>query len=91
MTIQKDKQITRKDFLKGVGVSVAGVAMAGTVGSLLTACGEKETGSQAAGTSGSPGTSTASVGKPEWPFKYVQLDPEKVKARAFDAYKTKGG
>ncbi len=83
---QKEKQITRKDFLKGVGVSVAGVAMATGVGGLLTACGEKESGSGSADVSGS-----GSVGKPEWPFKYVKLDVEKVKERAFDAYKTKGG
>lgn len=81
MTTQKDKQITRKDFLKGVGVSVAGVAMAGTMGSILTACADKET-----DTAGSN-----SVKRPEWPFKYEKLDPEKVRARAFDAYKTKGG
>ncbi|MFW5647510.1 MAG: hypothetical protein ACOCG5_00345 [Candidatus Alkaliphilus sp. MAG34] len=85
MTKQKDKQITRKDFLKGVGVSVAGVAMAGTMGSILTACSDKEN-SQTTGTAGSN-----SVSRPEWPFKYVKLDPEKVKERAFNAYKTKGG
>ncbi len=84
MTMQKDKQITRKDFLKGVGVSVAGVAMTGTIGSLLTACADKEADSGAAGASGS-------VERPGWPFKYAKLDVEKVKARAFDAYKTKGG
>jgi len=84
VTVQKDKQITRKDFLKGVGVSVAGVAMTGAVGSLLTACAEKETDSKAAGASDS-------VKRPEWPFKYTKLDVEKVKARAFNAYKTKGG
>ena len=86
MTTQKDKQITRKDFLKGVGVSVAGVAMAGTVGSILTACTEKENPQAAADASGSD-----SVKRPTWPFKYEKLDPEKVRARAFDAYKTKGG
>ncbi len=76
----KTKEISRKDFLKGVGISVAGVAMAGGVGGLLTACGDSAS-----------VDSGGSVGAPEWPFKYVKLDPEKVKARAFDAYKTKGG
>ncbi|HZK56941.1 MAG TPA: twin-arginine translocation signal domain-containing protein [Clostridia bacterium] len=85
MTTQKDKQITRKDFLKGVGVSVAGVAMAGTMGSILTACADKEN-SQTTDTSGSN-----PVKRPEWPFKYEKLDPEKVKERAFNAYQTKGG
>ena len=38
MAVKQGKQITRKDFLKGMGVSVAGVVMAGGMGSLLTAC-----------------------------------------------------
>ena len=93
MAIQKEKQITRKDFLKGVGVSVAGVAMATGVGGLLTACAEKESDPNAGGTGSktSEPTGSGSVGKPAWPFKYAKLDVEKVKERAFDAYKTKGG
>lgn len=75
------KQITRKDFIKGVGVSVAGVAMAGGVGALLTGC----------TTSPSTADATGSTEKPQWPFKYVKLDPAKVEARAFQGYKEKGG
>lgn len=81
MTAENKKQISRKDFLKGVGVSVAGVAMAGGVGGLLTACGND---------SGSANVQGAG-GAPEWPYKYVKLDPEKVKERAFKAYKELGG
>lgn len=83
MTTENKKQITRKDFLKGVGVSVAGVAMAGSVAGLLTGCSD--------GGSASVGSGTAVAGAPEWPFKYVKLDPEKVKERAFNAYKERGG
>ncbi len=76
------KQITRKDFIKGIGVSVAGVAMAGGVGGLLTAC-------TSAGTASVD--TTGSKEKPQWPFKYVKLDPAKVEERAYNAYKEKGG
>jgi len=90
VAVQKEKQITRKDFLKGVGVSVAGVAMATGVGGLLTACAEKEPDQNTGGTN-SETAGSGSVGRPTWPFKYAKLDVEKVKERAFDAYKTKGG
>ncbi len=82
MAMNEKKQITRKDFIKGVGVSVAGVAMAGGVGGLLTAC--TNTGSASVDSSGSKE-------KPQWPFKYKKLDPEKVAERAFKGYKEKGG
>ncbi len=78
MSNKTEKQITRKDFLKGMGVSVAGVAMAGSVGALLTGC------TTSADTS-------VSTEKPQWPFKYVKLDPEKVKSRSYNAYKEMGG
>jgi len=79
MTMNEKKQITRKDFLKGVGVSVAGVAMAGGVGALLTGC-----------TTAAVDT-TGSTEKPQWPFKYVKLDPATVEARAYTGYKELGG
>lgn len=81
MANNEQKQITRKDFLKGVGVSVAGVAMAGGVGALLTGCTTAPATANAAG----------STEKPQWPLKYVKLDPDKVEARAYTGYKEKGG
>jgi len=82
MSNTEQKQISRKNFLKGAGVSVAGVAMAGGIGALLTAC-------------TSPGSAsidtTGSTEKPQWPFKYVKLDPAVVEARAFKGYQEKGG
>lgn len=82
MAMKETKQITRKDFIKGVGVSLAGVAMAGSVGTILTACTNGGTASV---------DSTGSQEKPQWPFKYVKLDPAKVEERAFKGYKEKGG
>jgi len=80
MANTEKKQMTRKDFLKGVGASVAGVAMAGGVGALLTGC-----------TTTAAVDTTGSTEKPQWPFKYVKLDPAKVEARAYTGYKEKGG
>lgn len=76
--MQESKQISRKDFLKGVGRTVAGVAVAGSVGSILTGC--------------STAAPTASVTeRPEWPFKYQKSDPDKAAERAYKGYKEKGG
>ncbi len=76
------KSITRKDFLKRAGMSAAGIAMAGGVGGILTACTNAGTASV---------NSTGTPDKPQWPFKYVKLDPAKVEERAFKGYKEKGG
>ncbi|HDQ41217.1 MAG TPA: twin-arginine translocation signal domain-containing protein [Desulfonatronum sp.] len=69
-------EVTRRNFLRGAGASVAGLAAVGSVGLLLrnTAIAKQE----------------ASV-KPEamtWP--YVKLDKDKVAARTFEYY-FKGG
>lgn len=69
------KQISRKDFLKGMGTSLAGVAVMGTLGTALTGC------SNTAGAEGAP----------EHPFKYKKIDAEKAKKRAYDSYFEKGG
>ncbi len=79
MSNLEKKQISRKDFLKGAGVSVAGVAMAGGLGAVLTGC-----------TTAAVDTAE-STSAPQWPFKYVKLDPATVEARAYNGYKEMGG
>jgi hypothetical protein len=74
----ESKQISRKDFMKGVGVTVAGVAVTGGLGGLLTGCAAPEAAAD---------TQTA----PEWPLPYQKLDVETVKERAYNAYFEKGG
>jgi hypothetical protein len=73
-------EISRKEFLKGVGKTVAGVAVVSTLGSVLSGC-------------ATPTNTTASSSpeKPQWPFTYKKMDPEKAAERAFKAYKEKGG
>ena len=75
--MKEKKEISRKDFIKGVGVSLAGVAVAGSLGGLLTGC------------EAAPAASV--TGAPVWPFKYKKLDAAKAEERGFNAYKEKGG
>jgi|BioPla2DNA2_1021312.scaffolds.fasta_scaffold53220_2 hypothetical protein len=71
-----ENQISRKDFLKKAGLTVAGVAV---TGSLLSAC--------SPGTTASADTSSA----PEWPFTYTKIDPAVAEERAYKAYHEQGG
>jgi len=74
----ENKQISRKKFIKGIGVTVAGVAVTGGLSGLLTGC-------------STPVATTDTSQAPAWPFKYEKLDPTVVEARAFKGYKEKGG
>ena len=81
-----DKQISRKDFLKGVGKTVAGVTILGGVSGLITACS-----SPTAVTPEPAPAPVAEIGTPQWPFPYAKLDAVKAEQRAYDAYKTGAG
>ena len=71
------KQISRKDFLKGMGTSLAGVAVAGSLGGLLTGC--------------SAETASSNSEAAPYPFKYKKLDPAVAEERAYNAYFEQGG
>jgi hypothetical protein len=77
--MSQENLVSRKDFLKKAGVTVAGVAVTGSLASVLTGCSAKPTAAL--------DTSQA----PDWPYPYKKLDPDKVAERAFQAYKEKGG
>lgn len=70
------KEISRKDFMKKMGTSIAGVAVVGGVSGLLTGC---------------TSTASADVEAPTYPFKYVKLDPAVAEKRGYDTYFEKGG
>jgi len=74
-TMSKGKEMSRKDFLKGMGTSLAGVAVAGTLGATLTGC----------------ESSASADGAPDFPFEYKKLDPEKAEKMGYDTYFEKGG
>jgi hypothetical protein len=78
------KNITRKDFLKKMGTTLAGVTLLGGMGSILTACSEDEL----AETTAQMGLNPEQV---EYPVPYVRIDPDKAAERAYKYYKEKGG
>lgn len=71
-----NKTLSRKDFMKTAGKSVAGVAVMGTLGGVLTGCSSKEV--------------SASEAAP-YPFEYKKLDPDVARERAYNGYFDKGG
>lgn len=71
-------ELSRKDFLKGVGKTVAGVTVVGTFGSVLAGC-------------SSTVSTVEAAEKPQWPFPYQKVDADKAAQRAYNAYKEKGG
>jgi hypothetical protein len=73
------KELSRKDFLKGMGSALAGATVLGGVGSVLMGCEEAGVGDQ------------GGASRPAWPFSYSPLDGEKVARRAYKAFKEKGG
>ena len=77
--MSEKKQITRQDFLKGMGMTVAGVAVTGSLAGVLTACSSPEPAA----------TETASA--VEWPYEYKKLDVATVQDRAYKGYFEKGG
>lgn len=72
----QSKEISRKDFMKKMGTSIAGVAVVGGVSGLLTGC---------------TSSASGDIKAPEHPFKYVAIDVEKAKERSYDAYFNQGG
>jgi hypothetical protein len=68
------KKLSRRTIMRGAVASIAGLALTGSVGLSLPGCARQE----AAG--------PAEVGVPEWPWRYVKLDPDVAGRRAYDAY-----
>ena len=77
--MSEQKQISRKDFLKKAGLTVAGVAVTGTLSTVLTACASE------------PTASLDTNQAPAWPFAWKKIDPAVAEANGFKGYKEKGG
>lgn len=71
-------EISRKDFLKGMGKTVAGVTVVGSLGTVLAGC-------------STPAATVEAAEKPQHPFTYVKVDPDKAAEKAYKGYKEKGG
>lgn len=82
--MSENKQLSRKDFLKGMGYTAASVVAVGSLSGLLTACSSSET------TAPAP-AAVDNAQVPQHPFPYKKLDPAVVEQRAFQGYKEKGG
>jgi hypothetical protein len=78
------KKMSRADFLKGMGKSVAGITLVGGMSTLLAGC-ENEAAAPADTNAGTP------EGSPEWPFEYVEVDIDKAEQKAYEAYMQQGG
>lgn len=79
--MSEKKQITRKEFLKEMGYTAAGVVAVGSLSGLLTGC----------STPAPAATDVDTSQAPQYPFPYEKLDPSVVEQRAFQGYKEKGG
>ena len=64
--MSENKQISRKDFLKGMGYTAASVAVVGSLGGLLTGCSQP-----------APAAVDTSQ-EPQHPFPYKKIDPAKA-------------
>ncbi len=78
------KNMTRTDFLKGMGTTLAGVTLLGGMTSILTGCSEEEV----AEAKEEMGLDPEQVG---YPVAYARMDPDKAAERAYKFYKEKGG
>ncbi|SFH67090.1 hypothetical protein SAMN05192551_10293 [Tindallia magadiensis] len=79
--------ITRKDFLKKMGATLAGVSLLGGVGGILTACGETSA-AEMADSNESAGEGMEPV---VYPLAYKRIDPDAAAERAYKYYKEQGG
>lgn len=71
-----NKKMSRKDFMKTATKSVAGVAVMGTLGGVLTGCSDNK---------------ASADGPAPYPYEYKKLDPDVARERAYNAYFEKGG
>lgn len=78
MTENNKVNLSRKKFIAGTGASLAGLVLAGGMGSLLAGCAQEE---QVA----------APEGAPAYPFEYAKIDPDKAAELAYESYKAGNG
>jgi len=72
----ENKNLSRKDFLKGMGTTLAGVTLFGGMGTVLASFNEAE---------------AAEKSDIAYPLPYTRIDPDKAAERAYKYYKEQGG
>ncbi|NLZ38699.1 MAG: twin-arginine translocation signal domain-containing protein [Firmicutes bacterium] len=75
----KEKELSRRKFIKGAGAALAATALSAGLGGLLSGCGKAEE------------TSGNADAKVEWPLPYKPLDPAKAEEMAYTTYKAGEG
>ena len=85
MSSGNERKFSRKQFMKGAGITLAGIALTG--GSLVLAGCNDDAAAPPAGN----GNNNSQIEKPSWPFNYVRLDPDKAAQVAYDSYKDGAG
>lgn len=85
-------KITRRDFLKRTGLSIAGVAVAGSALTALTGCEEAyaTTYPEKVELAYNDLEKTSDAPAP-YPYPYQKLDPATCAERAYAGYQQKGG
>ncbi|HZK24003.1 MAG TPA: twin-arginine translocation signal domain-containing protein [Oscillospiraceae bacterium] len=79
----KEKELTRRKFIKGAGATLAVTALSAGLGGFLTGC-SKPTEE----TTGEPNGQPVDV---TWPLAYHQLDSAKAEEIAYNSYKSGAG
>jgi len=82
MSEEKKRLLTRQQFLKGAGASLAGVTLLGGL-TMLGGCEPEEV--------ATPTNNNNDVGTPSFPFNYVKIDPDKAAEVAYNSYKDGNG
>jgi hypothetical protein len=75
----KEKELTRRSFIKGAGAAFAATALSAGFGGFLSGCGQAE------------GKDANGDAKVEWPLPYHELDPAKAEEIAYNSYKAGNG
>ena len=79
----KEKELSRRRFIKSAGATLAVTALSTGVGGLLTGCSKPEE-ETTGGANGQPVEVT-------WPLGYKPLDPDKAEEMAYNSYKAGNG
>ena len=79
----KEKELSRRRFIKSAGATLAVTALSAGVGGLLTGCSKPEE-ETTGGANGQPVEVT-------WPLGYKPLDPDKAEEMAYNSYKAGNG
>lgn len=92
MAEEKKILLSRKKFITGTGASIAGLMLAGGLGSLMAGCAPPEEEVVDPGNNNNDiVVPDNDIQTPSWPFQYVKIDPAKAEELAYESYKAGNG